>query len=279
MQPFKKTLILLDGCFLFCIIRVGDIKMNIHIEKFISAYTFQKNQETWSNKAPRHLNIVAYQVDGQYDHTFPFGVLQSKKDCVLTINPNDEYSVQQIKPGPSICFIFTSNASVRTEVIDCANDPRFSILFRKLLQYQNLNQQSSYYMALSTAYEILALIAEKQNMTYYQVSKNVPFLEVRDLLMNNYSDSALDTSVFAKKYGFSDKYFRERFRDLFGSTPTQYLIGLRLNEAARLLSNGTHNVKQAAESVGFTDIYYFSRLFKKRFSCPPSNYRNRLPEL
>jgi len=59
----------------------------------------------------------------------------------------------------------------------------------------------------------------------------------------------------------------------------QYLIGLRLNEAARLLSSGTHNVKHAAEAVGFSDIYYFSRLFKKRFLCPPSNYRNRMPEV
>lgn len=252
--------------------------MNIHIDNLVSAYTFQKNQETWSNKAPRRINIVAYQVSGHYDHTFPFGVLQVKKDCVFTINPNDAYSVRQVTPGHSICFIFTSDTPMKTEVIDCTNDPRFSLLFRKMLQYQNLNQQSSYYMALAIAYEILALIAEKQNMKYYQVSKNTPFLETRDLLMNNFSNNTLDTSAFAEKYGFSDKYFRERFRELFGSTPTQYLIGLRLNEAARLLSNGTHNVKQAAEAVGFSDIYYFSRLFKKRFSCPPSDYRNRIPE-
>ena len=92
------------------------------------------------------------------------------------------------------------------------------------------------------------------------------------MLLNNFSDPALDTSVFAGKYGFSGKYFRERFRELFGSTPTQYLITLRLNEAARLLSNGTHNVKQAALAAGFSDIYYFGRLFKKRFKCPPSNF-------
>jgi AraC-like DNA-binding protein len=249
--------------------------MNIHIENFISAYSFQKNQDTWTNKAPRRLNIVSYQVEGQYDHTFSFGVLQSKKDCVFTINPNDEYSVQQIKPGHSICFIFTSNVPVRTEVIDCTNDPRFSILFRKLLQYQDLYQACSYYMALSIAYEILALIAEKQNMKYYQVSRNTPFLEVRDYLMNNFSDSSVDTSTMAAKYGFSDKYFRERFRGLFGSTPTQYLITLRLNEAARLLSNGTHNVKQAAEAVGFSDSNYFSRSFKQRVGCSPSDYRRR----
>lgn len=63
------------------------------------------------------------------------------------------------------------------------------------------------------------------------------------------------------------------------SESAELLIGLRLNEAARLLSSGTHNVKQAAEAVGILDIYYFSRLFKKRFLCPPSNFRNRVPKL
>ena len=252
--------------------------MNIHIDSLVSAYTFQKHQASWSNKAPRRINIVAYQVSGQYDHTFSFGVLQVKKDCVFTINPNDAYSVEQVIPGHSICFIFTSDIPVKTEVLDCAGDPRFSILFRKMLQYQNLNQDSTYYMAMATAYEILSLIAEKQSAKYYQVSKNTPFLEVRDLLLNSFSDPNLDTAGFAERYGFSGKYFRERFRELFGSTPTQYLITLRLNEAARLLSNGTHNVKQASEAVGFSDIYYFSRLFKKRFQCPPGSYRNRLPE-
>ena len=116
-------------------------------------------------------------------------------------------------------------------------------------------------------------------MIFALLNENVPFFEARDLLVKNYSDPNLNTADFAEKYGFSDKYFREHFRELFGSTPTQYLIGLRLNEAARLLSNGTHNVKQAAEAVGISDIYYFSRLFKKRFLCPPSNYRNRIPKV
>ena len=102
---------------------------------------------------------------------------------------------------------------------------------------------------------------------------------MRDYLLNHFREPSLDTAALSAKYSFSDKYFRERFRELFGSTPTQYLIGLRLNEAARLLSSGTHNVKQAAEAVGISDIYYFSRLFKKRFLCPPSNFRNRVPKL
>ena len=256
--------------------------MSIHINNLLSVSMYQQNLDASYGKAvnpPRRVAFVNYLLEGEYEYSFPVGKVQFKKDCLLAISPDDPYSALQIAPSRVISFMFISEQPIQSGVVDCNDDPRFSILFRKMLQYQNLNQQSSYYMALSVAYEILALIAEKRDAQYYQLSKNLPFVEMRDYLLNHFREPSLDTAALSAKYSFSDKYFRERFRELFGSTPTQYLIGLRLSEAARLLSIGTHNVKQAAEAVGISDIYYFSRLFKKRFLCPPSNFRNRIPKL
>lgn len=256
--------------------------MHIHIDNLINISTSEQNLDASCGKAvnpPRRVTYIQYHLDGEYTYTFPSGKYTVKKDCVVTICPDDPFSAAQISPRKIITILYTADRPIQSEVIDCASDPRFSLLFRKLLQYKDLQHQSSYYMALSVVYEILSLIEEKRNAQYYQLSKNMPFVEVRDYLLSHFGDPTLDVAVISSKYGFSDKYFRERFRELFGSTPTQYLIGLRLNEAARLLSSGTHNVKHAAEAVGFSDIYYFSRLFKKRFLCPPSNYRNRMPEV
>lgn len=251
--------------------------MSIHIFNLLNVYTFSNNQATWSNNSKRKLSIVSYQVEGHYDHTFLFGELKVKKDSVFTINPDDTYSVRQIIPGHSICFTFISDDPIQTELIDCTNDPRFYLLFKKIMQYKNLNRPDCYYKALSVAYEILALIEERHNADYFQISKNRPFFEVRDKLLNDFGNPSLEVSKIYEQYGFSDKYFRERFRTLFGSTPTQYLINLRLNEAARLLSSGICSVGEVAEAVGFSDIYYFSRLFKKRFLCSPGNFKNHLP--
>lgn len=252
--------------------------MRIHILDLVSIYTFQKDQSVWANKAPRRHSIVSYQVEGHYDHTFSSGVLPVKKDHIFTINPNDGYTVQQIAPGCSICFIFAADQAIPTQLMDCTDDPRFLLLFRKLLQYKDLNHEASYCMALSVAYEILALMEQKRNAQYYQSTGNIPFLDVRDRLMRDFRDPSLDAAALSANYSFSDKYFRERFRELFGSTPTQYLIRLRLNEAARLLSQGTHTVTEVAQAVGFSDLYYFSRLFKKHFLCPPSSFRTRAPK-
>ena len=249
--------------------------MNMHINTLIDISAIHLDLDASNGKLVnpiRWVSYINYMVDGHYTYTFPSGKMQVKKDCILMISPNDPFSAMQVVPSDIVRIQFISDKPIKSSLIDCAGDPRFAVLFRKILQYQNLTQERSRYMALSILYEILALIAEKKDAQYHQISKNMPFFEARDLLVKNYSDPNLNTADFAEKYGFSDKYFREHFRELFGSTPTQYLITLRLNEAARLLTCGTHNVKQAALAAGFSDIYYFGRLFKKRFQCPPSSF-------
>ena len=117
------------------------MKMSIHIFNLLNVYTFLKDQATWSNETKRHVSIVSYQVEGHYNHTFPFGELEVKKDRVFTINPSDTYFVKQISPGHSICLVFTSDTPIATELIDCSNDPRFYHLFKKILQYKNHPQK------------------------------------------------------------------------------------------------------------------------------------------
>jgi AraC-like DNA-binding protein len=45
-----------------------------------------------------------------------------------------------------------------------------------------------------------------------------------------------------------------------------------MNIAARLLENG-YNVSEAAYRTGFSDVKYFSRLFKVQFGYSPSRYK------
>lgn len=73
----------------------------------------------------------------------------------------------------------------------------------------------------------------------------------------------------------STTYVTKIFKEETGSTPINYLIGVRMNKAKDLLQDGTLSVKEVAKSVGYDDPYYFSKLFKKHCGLSPTLYRRK----
>lgn len=81
-------------------------------------------------------------------------------------------------------------------------------------------------------------------------------------------------SELAGQAGISESRFRRLFREYTGYSFTLYQNRLRIQAAEDLLLSGRYTVSEAAEELGFRDIYYFSRLFKRITGLPPSDYRN-----
>jgi len=72
----------------------------------------------------------------------------------------------------------------------------------------------------------------------------------------------------------SKDYLRHLLTSATGRSPIKHLIDVRMEHAARMLSKGGLRVEDVARACGFSDAYYFSRLFKKRFSASPAAYRD-----
>lgn len=66
------------------------------------------------------------------------------------------------------------------------------------------------------------------------------------------------------------------FRRYQGLSPYQYLLRRKMAVAAEHLMDSTCLVKQAAERVGFTDPYHFSRCFRKAHGLPPREFQRSL---
>ena len=79
----------------------------------------------------------------------------------------------------------------------------------------------------------------------------------------------------AQLANLSPGYFATRYSDFFGISPIDDLILRRMEAAQRWLQQDQYEIATIAERAGFTDVYYFSRTFKKRVGCPPGVYRKR----
>ena len=63
------------------------------------------------------------------------------------------------------------------------------------------------------------------------------------------------------------------FKKRNGTTLKSYINSLRLNEAKTLLLDTSLPISSISEMIGFSDSNYFTNLFKKEFSCTPTEYR------
>ncbi|MFZ0397137.1 MAG: AraC family transcriptional regulator [Methyloceanibacter sp.] len=80
----------------------------------------------------------------------------------------------------------------------------------------------------------------------------------------------------AKDVGLSRSVLAERFVDLVGMPPMQYLAKWRMQIASGLLTGGTANIAKIAAETGYGSEAAFSRAFKKMVGVPPSAWRHRL---
>ncbi|MCC2686207.1 MAG: AraC family transcriptional regulator [Paenibacillaceae bacterium] len=78
----------------------------------------------------------------------------------------------------------------------------------------------------------------------------------------------------AAHVGVDRTHFSKKFRRAFGMPPSKFLQMLRMNEAARLLKETADPISRISHTVGFPDVYAFSRAFKNYFAEAPNRYRN-----
>jgi AraC family transcriptional regulator of arabinose operon len=72
----------------------------------------------------------------------------------------------------------------------------------------------------------------------------------------------------------SKYYFYEKFKEIYGLTPLQYLRGKKLKYSQELLGNTNLKVAEIAFMVGFENKLYFSRIFKQDIGISPTEYRD-----
>ncbi|WP_346353158.1 AraC family transcriptional regulator [Azotosporobacter soli] len=77
----------------------------------------------------------------------------------------------------------------------------------------------------------------------------------------------------AKTLGVSRSYLTVKFTNEVGVSPSQFLIQIRMENAKKLLAETDMNVSQVASTLGYTDVFYFSRLFRKRENLTPTQYK------
>jgi AraC family transcriptional regulator of arabinose operon len=91
--------------------------------------------------------------------------------------------------------------------------------------------------------------------------------------MEEHFAETLTLGQLARRVHRSVPRFATRFKALFGIPPLDYLIRLRMQRAEFLLHDQGYSIGEIGRAVGYSDLHYFSRLFRHRFGKSPRAMR------
>lgn len=98
--------------------------------------------------------------------------------------------------------------------------------------------------------------------------------QAQDWLFHHFSEP-VRLDELAGHIGMSPRSLTRRFKVATGETPTTYLQRLRVNAACHLLENEQQTVQQVSRAVGYDDLAFFRRLFKRHVGTSPQVYSER----
>jgi iron complex transport system substrate-binding protein len=91
--------------------------------------------------------------------------------------------------------------------------------------------------------------------------------------MDEHYEQNLTLESIADTLNYSPGHLSARFKEQTGESPIHYLIQVRIRHAAELLVSTDAPLQQIAQAVGYSDVYYFSRIFKKYCGLSPVRFQ------
>lgn len=96
--------------------------------------------------------------------------------------------------------------------------------------------------------------------------------QMKEYIQTHYLEDFVAEEIEAA-CGLSYKYAGTLFKEAMGQTIREYQRILRLGKAKQLLKETDKTVTEIAQLTGYTDVFYFSKVFHKELGCSPSEYR------
>ena len=236
-------------------------------------YRYQSDRKAWASTVRAH-HILSYQATGHYDHNFGDRTLAVRAGSLFFIRADEAYAVTRREAGEAICVTLDMDGAPPSAVYDCLDEPRVENLFRKLYALRHIEVMETRCSAMAVIYELLSVMAARSAPIMQKSNTAERLMAAEQYIRAHFRDGEIRIDTLAALTGLGKKQFTALFSRQYRTTPAQYVIDLRLRTAATLLTEGL-GVSAVSEAVGFSDVYYFSKLFKRRFAIPPSQYARK----
>ena len=230
----------------------------------------------------RDLYIIGVALDGCAGYTIDGRIYRIKKGDLIMLRPGTVRAARSFADDPwhfisigcRLRFPDSEAAAALNELpVHFQEVPEgFLKKCKELVHVWNGHSRNHMLMVKGLIFGLCYDLLRHWESQRFQPSQYSRIIKAQEYIQQNYSRQ-LRQKELAELCGYSESHFRQIFHTITGMSCSQYIISVKIGVAKNLLLSGTANVSEAAELTGFSDIYYFSRLFKKITGYPPSHYK------
>ena len=221
--------------------------------------------------AVRHYHLLHYVLEGEGTFLKGGATYRVEAGDLFVIRPEEvtTYRASAARPWQYVWLGFQAGETPHFLQAPVIRQPPVRKLFESLLEQCQYEHQDGRVFAL--LYDVL-----------WRLSQDAPPPASRQEPYAAYAKAYLETSYMqpvsiqklADTLHIDRRYLTVLFREAYGEPPQAYLMRLRLAQAREFLGQG-YGVTEAATLAGFSDLYNFSRQYKRQFGASPSRQKRR----
>lgn len=219
----------------------------------------------------REDHIVGVILSGNSKHTIGDRTLFLAENCIFFLNQREDYDVEVLEKGTSFSVHFTTYEPIEDDsfCIRIENCSAALGMLSKLSVLCPLPNKAGL-EAVSRFYSFLAWMENIRMKSYSPRSSS--FDAAKDYMNLHFREKGCADEA-ARLCGVSRRRFNDLFTRRLGISPSRYITVQKISCAQMLLQLHGMSVTEAASQCGFSDVYYFSRVFKAETGLTPSEYR------
>lgn len=184
------------------------------------------------------------------------------------------YEADKADPWKYIWLGFSSKIKLPSLISshDSAYVPYAADIFKAAIEFDDDGAHSEGYEAFLCS-KIWELIGRVQSRERFSGTSSELYIKQALNIMEAEFQNPLTVADVAARLHLDRSYFSTLFNRILKRSPHSYLTDLRMKRAAEMLLSDRYTVSVVASSVGYSDVFVFSRAFKSFFGVSPSEYR------
>lgn len=249
-----------------------ELLTNLIVQKINSISTIYNEAGSKSKRPYRPCWAVIIKYEGETEYVSHGQKYISNKNNMVILPKGSSYE-----------WICTKSGHFYTIEFDC--DMTFDHIFsfpisnsEKILKiYKNLEYKRTLKSPLCElecirgTYDIILQLLQASPRSYQPADKLRKIQPAVDYIVQNYNKN-ISNDELASLTTLSTVYFRKLFTEVFEMSPITYVHAIRIKKAQEMLVSDYSSITDIAQSLGYPNIYDFSRTFKKHTGLSPSNF-------